>query len=336
MNNFELLTKENILKFDYKKNIGIIGLGYWGKNILRNLHEMNLVHTACDTNTDTIEARKAAFSNIQYTSLFKDVLDNQDIKAVIISTPATTHFQFVKEALLAGKDVLVEKPLALNSKEGEELVELARQKDRILMIGHILQYHPAIIKLKEIITNGDLGKIQYIYSNRLNIGKLRVEENILWSFAPHDISAILMLTGQEPIKIKGSAGSYLNEGIYDITLTSLEFNNNVKAHVFVSWLHPFKEQKLVVVGSEAMAVFDDLSDEKLFVYPHKIKWENGKIPVVHKAEYHCVEFEKQEPLREEIKHFIDCIENRKQPKTDGQEGLRVLKILEKVENAILK
>lgn len=156
-----------------KRNVGIIGLGYWGKNILRNLYEMDLVHTACDTSTDIIQERQRTFSDIHYTASFKDILDNQEIKDVIISTPAVTHFQLVKEALLAGKDVLVEKPLALNSKEGEELIKLVRQKQRILMVGHILQYHPAISKLQETIKNGDLGKIEYIYSNRLNIGKLR-------------------------------------------------------------------------------------------------------------------------------------------------------------------
>ena len=180
---------------------------------------------------------------------------------------------------MAGKDVFAEKPLALTVKEGEELVKIASAKNRILMIGHILQYHPAIIKLKAYISSGELGKIQYIYSNRLNIGKLRVEENILWSFAPHDISVILMLLEEESAEVSAFGDDYLNKGIYDTTLTTLEFKNGVKGHVFVSWLHPYKEQKLIVVGSKAMVVFDDMSDDKLFLYPHKIEWKDGKVPV---------------------------------------------------------
>ena len=195
------------------------------------------------------------------------------------------------------------------------------------MVGHILQYHPAVIKLKELISNGDLGKIRYIYSNRLNMGKPRTEESILWSFAPHDISVILSLINEEPVKIISSGGDYLNQGVNDVTLTSLEFRNEVKGHIFVSWLHPYKEQKLIVVGSKAMAVFDDTSKEKLFFYPHKIEWKEGKIPIAQKADFQVIPIEGGEPLLLELQHFIDCIQSRRIPKTDGREGLRVLKVL---------
>ncbi|MDA8326923.1 MAG: Gfo/Idh/MocA family oxidoreductase, partial [Nitrospiraceae bacterium] len=248
------------------KNIGLVGLGYWGKNILRNLYELGVLHTACDADAGTLKERKEKFPDAGYTSSFKSLLDNPEIKGIAVVTPAATHYETVKSALKAGKDVFVEKPLALTVKEGEELVRLAREAGRVLMVGHILQYHPAVIKLKELVSAGELGKMQYIYSNRLNIGKLRTEENILWSFAPHDISVILMLLGQEgPVDVKAFGGDYLNKGIYDTTLTALEFSNGVIGHIFVSWLHPFKEQKLVVVGSKAMAVFDDVSKEKLFL-----------------------------------------------------------------------
>ena len=156
------------------------------------------------------------------------------------------------------------------------------------MVGHILQYHPDVLKLKEFISSGELGKIQYVYSKRLNIEKLRTEENILWSFAPHDISVILMLLDEEPVNVIAHGGDYLNKGICDTTLTTLEFLNGVKGHIFVSWLHPFKEQKLIIVGSRAMAVFDDVSKEKLFIYPHKIKWQNGKIPIAQKADFNAI------------------------------------------------
>ncbi|MEO0091415.1 MAG: Gfo/Idh/MocA family oxidoreductase [candidate division WOR-3 bacterium] len=314
--------------------IGVIGIGYWGKNILRNLYELGVVSKACDADLKTIEERKKEFPNLEYTENVEVILNDNKITAVAIATPSATHYQLVKKALNAGKDVFVEKPLALNFNHGKELVDLAKKKNKILMVGHILQYHPAVIKLKELIDQGVLGKIQYIYSNRLNIGKLRIEENILWSFAPHDISIILMLIGSEPIKISCFGEGYLNKDIFDVTLTTLEFDNDIKSHIFVSWLHPFKEQKLVVVGSKAMAVFDDLTKEKLFVYPHKIEWTKGKIPVAHKAEYYCVNFEYKEPLKEEMKHFIECLSKRSNPKTDGEEGLSVLKVLEHAEKSL--
>jgi len=232
-----------------------------------------------------------------------------------------------KEALKHGKDVYVEKPLSLDVKEGRELVKIAKNNKNILMVGHILQYHPAIVKLKEMIDKGELGKIQYIYSNRLNLGKFRTEENILWSFAPHDISVILMLLNEMPTDVTSHAGTYLSKNVPDVTITTLDFPSEVKAHIFVSWLHPYKEQKLVVVGNKKMAVFDDVSDEKLLLYPHEIEWVN-RIPIPHKKDAKVVEIEINEPLQEECIHFIECIESRKQPKTDGAEGLRVLEVLQ--------
>ncbi len=319
-----------------KKYIAQIGLGWWGKNILRNLYELDVLHTACDTDQNILDSYKRIYPEINFEVDFKKVLDNPEIKAVVISTPAVTHYELVKTALLKDKDVFVEKPLALNYQQGKDLVELAEKQKKILMVGHILRYHPAIIKLKELVANGELGKIEYIYSNRLNIGKLRTEENILWSFAPHDISIILMLVEEQPTSILADAEAYINKDIYDTTLTILEFKDKIKAHIFVSWLHPFKEQKLVVVGTKAMAVFDDLTEEKLFLYPHKIEWKEGKYPVAQKAEKQIIPVEKKEPLKEELKHFIECLTTRKTPLTDGYEGLRVLRILEKAEESIRK
>ena len=318
------------------KFIALVGAGYWGKNLLRNLYELDVLHTVCEVNKKIINERKKAFPDVRYTTSYNEILANKEIKAVVIATPAATHYQKAKEAILADKDVYVEKPLALKVEEGEELVKLAKERNRILMVGHILRYHPAVIKLKELIKKGELGKIQYIYSNRLNIGKLRVEENILWSFAPHDISVMLMLVGEEPVRVSAFGEAILNKDIHDVTLTILEFKNGIRGHIFVSWLHPFKEQKLIVVGSKSMAVFDDTSKEKLFIYPHKIEWKDGKIPVAHKAEYYTVEVEQKEPLKEEMKHFIQCVLERKTPYTDGEEGLRVLKILNKCQKSLEK
>jgi len=318
-----------------KRFVAQIGIGYWGKNILRNLYELQVLHTVCDSDLNTLEEKKRQYSDINYTTLYEEILRNPEIKAVVISSPAATHYQLAKGALLAGKDVFVEKPLALTVKEGKELVEIARREDRVLMVGHILQYHPVVMKLKELISTGNLGKVQYIYSNRLNIGKLRTEENILWSFAPHDISVILMLLGEEPVSISAFGGDYLNRGIYDTTITTLDFKNGVKGHIFVSWLHPFKEQKLIIVGDKKMAVFDDVSKEKLFLYPHRIEWQNGKIPVAQRAPHEVIPVEEGEPLRLELSHFIECIFDRKRPKTDGEEGLRVLRVLEEAEKSIV-
>lgn len=318
------------------KFIGLIGLGYWGKNILRNLYELGVLNTACDTDPDIIAQKKNQFPNVEYTTSFRELLQHPDIKAIAIAAPAVAHFDLTRQALLAGKDVFVEKPLALTAREGEDLVKLAESENRILMVGHILQYHPAVKKLKELISAGGLGKMQYIYSNRLNIGKLRLEENILWSFALHDISVILMLLEEEPLKVSAFGGYYISPGIYDTTMTTLEFNNGIKGHIFVNWLHPFKEQKLIVVGSQAMAVFDDVSEDKLRLYPHNIEWVDGKIPVEEKAAHESIALPKEEPLKAEMEHFIQCVLKRERPKTDGREGLRVLRVLEAAQTELTK
>jgi UDP-2-acetamido-3-amino-2,3-dideoxy-glucuronate N-acetyltransferase len=316
------------------KNIAVIGGGYWGKNLVRNFWELGVLSTICDIDIDKLQDFKNTYQGIKITSSFKEILEDESIKGVAISTPAVSHYSMVKEALLNHKDVFVEKPLSLSVKEGIELVTLAKKQKRVLMVGHILQYHNAVVKLKELIDKGELGKIQYIYSNRLNIGKIRTEENILWSFAPHDISVILMLLNEFPKSVYSTGGNYLQHNVADVTLTTLDFSSGVKSHIFVSWIHPYKEQKLVVVGSKAMAVFDDLSKEKLFLYPHKINWKEGKIPIAEKADCKVIPVEGGEPLKIELAHFVECIRERKNPRTDGEEGLKVLQILELAEMSL--
>lgn len=319
---------------DESKSIAIAGLGYWGKNLLRVLHQLGILHSACDADQEVISRLKHEYPDVSFTDSIKELMAESSIKGLVIATPAVTHYKLVKEALLAQKDVFVEKPLSLSVKEGEELVRLAEKENKVLMVGHTLQYHPAVVELKELIAKGDLGKIQYVYSNRLNIGKLRSEENILWSFAPHDISVILMLLEEMPIRVAAFGEDYLSKGIYDTTLTNLEFSSGVKGHIYVSWLHPYKEQRLVIVGTKAMAVFDDVSEEKLCIYPHKIEWKNGKTPVAHKAEYISIDVTQGEPLKLEMEHFIECINTRNKPKTDGYEGLRVLQVLQSMEDSL--
>jgi UDP-2-acetamido-3-amino-2,3-dideoxy-glucuronate N-acetyltransferase len=314
-------------------NIAVVGNGYWGKNLVRNFFELGALHTVCDGNPLVEASVRAKYPQVAYRQDYADVLLDDNIRGVVLATPAVLHYDMAKRALLAGKDVFVEKPLALQVAEGEELLELAAKCGRILMVGHILQYHPAVRKLKELIDGGCLGRVEYIYSNRLNMGKIRAEENILWSFAPHDISVLLSLLGEEPQSTTCEGGYYLSQNVADVTLSQFAFANGVRAHVFVSWLHPFKEQRLVVVGSEKMAVFDDTAAEKLVLYPHRVEWKD-RVPNAVKAEAEPVLLEKAEPLRNECSEFLDCMESRRAPVTDGREGLRVLRVLSACQQAL--
>lgn len=307
--------------------VAVVGSGYWGKNLVRNFHQLGALKLICDKDEVLLDRFKEEYPDVETCLALSDVLGQEEIQGVVVATPAETHFTLVREVLLAGKHVFVEKPLALTEEDGQQLVELAEQNQLTLMVGHILHYHPAVIKLKELIESGELGKIQYLYSNRLNIGKIRAEENILWSFAPHDISVILMLLGEMPETVYATGGSYLRYQIPDTTLTALDFPSGVKAHIFVSWLHPFKEQKLVVVGDKKMAVFDDVSQEKLLLYSHKIQWLQ-RIPVASKTDAEVVAVDMGEPLKAECEHFLDCIAKGQSPKTDGREGLHVLQVLQ--------
>lgn len=310
------------------KNIAVAGCGYWGRNLVRNFAEMGALHTICDTDPKVLEQLTVHYPDISAETEYQQVLNNLEIKGVVIATPAILHYSMARQALLAGKDVFVEKPLALSVIEGKELVELAQEKRQILMVGHLLEYHPAVLKLKELIDKSELGKIQYIYSNRLNLGKFRTEENILWSFAPHDISVILLLLGGEmPREVSAHGGYYLHQDIADVTLSTMSFRDGVKAHIFVSWLHPFKEQRLVVVGDRAMAEFNDTNPkEKLLLCRHQIDWIEHK-PVPRPKEAEVIEVSTEEPLRIECQDFMECIDSRQKPKVDGKKGLQVLEVL---------
>ena len=314
--------------------VAVIGSGYWGQNLVRNFHDLHSLAAICDTDESQRCALKEQYPAYQIFNSYAEVLSDDTIKAVAIATPAETHAALVREALLAGKDVYVEKPLCLDVPTGEALVALAQEKSRILMVGHLLWYHPAVLKLKELVETGELGRIQYIYSNRLNLGKIRREENILWSFAPHDISVILGLLGEMPDAVQSQGGNYLHQQIADVTVSLLSFPSGIKAHIFVSWLHPFKEQKLVVVGERKMAVFNDIEPkDKLLLYPHSIEWKN-QIPIASKAQAEPVAIESWEPLRAECLHFLECVETRQRPRTDGEEALRVLTVLQQCQRSL--
>ncbi len=315
--------------------IAVVGMGAWGKNLVRNFHDIGALAAVCDASERAELACAKEYPSVAFVRDYRTVLADPSIRAVALATPAVTHFEMAKAALEAGKDVYVEKPLAIEVAHGEALVKLAEEKGRILMVGHILRYHPAVIRLKELIQQGVLGKIQYVYSNRLNIGKIRNEENILWSFAPHDISVMLALLDETPVRVSAQGGAYLNPHLYDVTLSQFEFASGVQGHIFVSWLHPVKEQRLVVVGSEHMAVFDDGAEHKLVLYPHKVEWKN-RVPTAVKGEQQPVDIRKVEPLKEECLHFVHCVQTRTSPVTDGAEGLRVLKILDACQRALLE
>jgi predicted dehydrogenase len=317
-------------------SIAVIGSGYWGMNLVRNFHALGKLSLVCDTSEGARKKIQDRFPGVPTETDFRKVLDRKDIAAVVIATPAPTHFELARAVLDAGKDAMVEKPLALKPSEAYELQKLATDRKRILMVGHILQYHPGLMKLRELISGGELGNLEYIYSNRLNLGKIRREENILWSFAPHDISVMLWLTGSVPIQVNAVGGAYLQPNIMDTTVSNLLFDNGVRGHIFVSWLHPFKEQRLVVVGSKRMATFVDGAPkgEKLLIYEQKISTVNGAF-VAEKPMGVPVPFDETiEPLRSECEHFLRCIETRDKPRTDGEEGLRVLKVLQSCQRSL--
>lgn len=319
----------------YKTTVAVVGCGHWGRNLVRNFSQLGALSAVCDTNETT--ARELAEQHGTAVLAWPKILERPDISAVAIAAPAALHFRLASDALGAGKHVFVEKPLALEVVEGEALCELAAKHGRQLMVGHLLQYHPAFLKLRDLMAQGVLGRLQYIYSNRLNLGKFRREEDILWSFAPHDLSMILALVGTEPDHVTAKGAYYLHDSIADVTTTHLDFPGGERAHVFVSWLHPFKEQKLVVVGDQAMVVFDDGQPwtSKLLIYPHRIEWRKG-VPVPTKADAEPVLLEETEPLREELEHFLESIATNSTPRTDGREGLRVLRVLHLAARALHK
>lgn len=315
-------------------HIAVIGAGYWGVNHVRNFHDLGALSMVCDTSKSSLEKIAERFPDVRVETDITSAIVSPDVRGVVIATPAETHYTIAYAAIEAGKDVLVEKPLTLDVAEGERLVNLAAQRGSILMVGHLLEYHPAVLRLRQLIESGEIGDLRYIYSNRLNLGKVRREENILWSFAPHDIAIILRLIGAWPSRVAVNGGAYLQPSIADVTVTSIEFPIGVRAHIFVSWLHPYKEQRLVVVGSKRMAVFDDVRiDGKLVVYDQGVEFVDGE-PVTRKNDGIAEKLDAAEPLQRECLEFLECIETRRHPLTDGESGLRVLRVLDAAERSL--
>lgn len=315
--------------------VAVIGAGYWGKNLVRVFAELGNLVAICDSNLE-VSGPLGAQHAVPVLSL-SEVLADDDIDAVAIAAPAVLHAKLAAEALRAGKHVFVEKPLALEVTDAEGLVELAAEVNRTLMVGHLLQYHPAFLRLKDLLDEGAIGTPQYFYSNRLNLGKIRREEDILWSFAPHDISMILSLAGEEPDTVLSVGSTFVSPKVADVTLTHLSFPSGARGHVFVSWLHPYKEQRLVVVGSEGMITFDDTQgwDAKLQHYAHRIDWAEGA-PIPVRSEGVAIPLSVAEPLKLELEHFVACVRDGLVPRTDGSEGTRVLRVLARASATMLE
>ena len=309
-----------------KKNIAVVGCGHWGKNLVRNFADLGGLAAVCDPNTELAQkyAEYYAVNNL----LFSDIINNASIEGVVLAVPAPIHASLACEAMTAGKHVYVEKPLAMNQVEARKMIDTSKGKNVQLMVGHLLQYHPVFIAVSELVESGELGGLSYIYSNRLSFGKVRSEEDVIWSFAPHDISMILSLTGQEPDLVRTESSSILQANIADTATVHMEFKSGLKAHISVSWLHPYKEQKLVVIGRSAMAVFDDTQPwgQKLALYRHNIDL-NGETPSLEKSDVEYINVAQSEPLKDECQHFVDVVKGPLMPLTDGDEGLRVLNVL---------
>lgn len=314
--------------------VAVIGCGRWGKNIIRNLAEMGALQAVVDADLDRARGQGEAHGVAAEQSLAELLSRPGSIDAVAIATPSETHADLALAALEADLDVFVEKPMATRVVDGERMLKLAANRDRILMVGHLLEYHGAILKLKELVDAGALGRIEYVYSNRLNMGRVRQEENALWSFAPHDVAVLLLLVGELPIQVTATGGSYLQPNIADVTVTNLLFDGGLRSHIFVSWLHPFKEQKLVVTGTKAMVVFNDVvSEDKLLLYDRNIVNIEGEM-VAHRVDGKPIEYDRIEPLRAELSHFLECMVSRAKPRTDGWNGLRVLSVLQASQRSI--
>ena len=309
-----------------KKNIAVVGCGHWGKNLVRNFSDLGSLAAVCDPNAEVAQQYADQYLVKNYS--FSEVLNDLSIEGVVLAVPAPLHASMAIEVMNAGKHAYVEKPLAMNNLEADRMIASAEENGVQLMVGHLLQYHPIFMALRTLVESGEMGALQYIYSNRLSFGKVRSEEDVIWSFAPHDISMILSLTGHEPDTVRTEYTSILQPDIADAAIVHMEFNSGLKAHISVSWLHPYKEQKLVVVGKNAMAVFDDTKPwgEKLALYRHVVR-SSGSLPSLEKAEVEYVEVPQSEPLRNECQHFVDVVSGDIMPLTNGKEGLGVLNVL---------
>jgi predicted dehydrogenase len=321
--------------------VGVLGLGYWGPNLVRNLSRIPQARLKYGCDFDESKRTKLArlYPETRFVADFEELLSDDDLDAVVVASPVPTHATLAQQALLAGKDVFVEKPLTLSSGDAEELTRLANERDLILMVGHVFEYHPAVTRLKKIMDSGELGEVFYIYTHRLNLGIIRHDENALWSLGPHDLSISMHLLGQEPIEAQAVGHSYLKGGVEDVVFGTLRFADGKIVHLHVSWLDPHKERKITIVGSEKMAVFDDMSrDEKLKLYNKGVEsseYESyGEYLNLRFGDALIPHLPNDEPLKLECEHFVECLTERKPPLSDGHSGLRVVRALEALQRSL--
>lgn len=319
-----------------KPVVAVVGAGAWGRNHVRNFHSLGVLAAVCDPSRDALDQLRATTPGVQLTTEIESILRDASVNSVVVATPAATHGSVARRCLEAGKHVFVEKPLCLDAEEALTLGALADARGLVLMVGHLLLYHPAFNALGRMVKDGGLGQLRYVYSNRASLGKVRVEENALWSFAPHDVSMILALVGRLPARVLATGANYITDGVADMTLSHLAFSKDLQAHIFVSWLHPYKDHRMVVIGSNGMIVFNDVAEgaDKLLLYRH-VATTNSGVPVVTRAKAEPIPYEADEPLRLECQHFLNCVETGARPRSDAAEGYRVLRVLQACEQSIV-
>ncbi|MGH2574102.1 MAG: Gfo/Idh/MocA family protein [Ignavibacteria bacterium] len=328
--------------------LGIIGCGYWGANLVRNFHQIDdcILKTVAEISPERQEFIKENYEDVRVVSDYNELLNDDDIKAVVIATLPGNHYSIAKKSLENRKHTFVEKPLALSSSEATELVNLAEKFNKVLMVGHTVIYNEAIKRVKEIIESGELGKIYYAYASRLNLGKVRSDVNVMWNFAPHDISVLLYILNKKPEKVSAKGFSYVQDNIEDVVYLNLGFEDNINAQIHLSWLDPNKKRDITIVGSKKMLVYDDISDERIKIYDKGIDKQNknvyfgeykdfGEYQLIHRAgDVIIPKVNLNEPLKIECQHFLDCIVNNKEPITSGKSAVAVIKILEAADESL--
>jgi predicted dehydrogenase len=317
--------------------VGVVGLGYWGPNLARNIDRLPDAELAwiCDASEEARSRWQAAFPQARASADLDELLADAELDAIVVATPVPSHAELAVRVLEAGKHCFVEKPLAQSTAEAERVVEAAG--DRVLMVGHLLEYHPGVQRLKEIVDSGDLGAIRYIYSNRVNLGVLRENENALWSLGAHDVSVILRLADEEPYECRAVGESYMREGVEDVVFSYLRFPSGLAAHLHLSWLDPHKERRFTVVGSKRMATFDDIElERKVTVYDKGFDEDYSSYGeyIARSGDTHSYRISNEEPLRVECRHFLERVREGAEPRSGGESGLRVVRVLEALQQSL--
>jgi len=320
----------------------LIGYGYWGPNLARNLYQNRSARLSliCDSAAERLADVARLYPGVRTSDDAAAVFSDPDIEAVVIATPVRTHYALARAALERGKHVLVEKPLALSAAECSDLIALARSRHRTLMVGHTFEYNPAVLKIKEFIEKGEIGQVYYIYSNRVNLGRVQRDVNVLWSIAPHDVSILLYLLGTMPLQVSARGATFLSEGIEDVVFMTLTFPNNILAHVHASWLDPSKVRRMTIVGSRKMIIYDDVDPEAKIKMYDKGVYRKGD-PIygefqfrLHSGDIYIPKIDMSEPLQIECAHFVECVRSGQQPRSDGESGRRVVSVLEAAQQSL--